>query len=148
MRTQLFAATIAVAVVCCHLPAAAEQPPSPTDTCLARAQTTADMIFCADQEYQNLDQELNRIYKALLKVTSPPQALQLKEAQRRWLAFRDAEFKAMGSVYDTMDGTIYRVIRAGHHNQVVRDRVEQLAALLEAMAGEDVGPDAAGKPRQ
>lgn len=104
------------------------------------------MIFCTGQEYRNLDEELNRVYTGLLKVMSPEQTQLLKDAQRRWLAFRDAEFKAIDGVYDTMDGTIYRVIRAGQRNQVVRDRVEQLAALLGSMLGEDVGPGAAGKP--
>jgi len=150
----LASATIAV----CLLPAVAAQPqhaltpahpqkpvPAP-DVCFERAMTTADMVVCADQEYQRLDQELNRVYAALLAEMTPAQAQLLRDAQRRWLSFRDAEFSAINGVYDAQDGTLYRVLRLGQRNQVVRHRVEQLTSLRDAISGASIGPDPKNQP--
>lgn len=127
-------------------PAHSQKPVSSSDVCFERAMTTADMVVCADQEYQRLDQELNRVYAALLAEMTPAQTQSLQDAQRRWLSFRDAEFNAINGVYDSLDGTIYRVLRLGQRNQVVRHRVEQLTSLRDAITGASIGPDPKKQP--
>jgi len=140
----LTAATFAA----CLLPVAAEQQKATntSDACFQRANTTADMLVCADKEYQQLDQDLNRVYAALLAEMTPAHAQLLRESQRRWLSFRDAEFNAIDGVYDAQDGTIHRVLRLGQRNQVVRHRVEQLTSLRDAITGASIGPDSKNKP--
>lgn len=145
---KLFIVFTAAIFATCLLPVAAEQAKATTgsDACFERANTTADMVVCADQEYQRLDQELNRVYAALLAEMTPAQAQSLRDAQRRWLSFRDAEFNAINGVYDAQDGTIYRVLRLGQRNQVVRHRVEQLTSLRDAITGASIGPDPKQQP--
>lgn len=145
---KLLTVVTAAIFATCLLPVAAElaKATNTSDACFQRANTTADMVVCADQEYQRLDQELNRVYAALLAEMTPAQAQSLRDAQRRWVAFRDAEFNAINGVYDSLDGTIYRLLRLGQRNQVVRHRVEQLTSLRDAITGASIGPNPEGHP--
>lgn len=54
------------------------------------------MINCANNAYDSWDTELNKKYRALLAKLSPADAVKLKDSQRKWLAFRDAEFAFVG----------------------------------------------------
>lgn len=97
--------------------------------CLDKAMTTAAMLECMNQEYQRLDEELNRVYADMMSRLNPDQRDALRQAQRAWLVFRDAEFRAQDALYDTLDGTMYLPLRIGHRSAIVRDRVKQLQAL-------------------
>src|SRR6266478_2114836 len=56
------------------------------------AQTQAAMNAQARAEFVKADAELNKIYEALLaKLTDAEGKEKLKQSQRAWLAFRDAE---------------------------------------------------------
>lgn len=56
------------------------------------AQTQAAMNAQARAEFVKVDAELNRTYEALLaKLPDTGSKQKLKESQRAWLAFRDAE---------------------------------------------------------
>ena len=57
-----------------------------------RAQTQAAMNAQARAEFEQADAELNKTYEALLaKLPDAESKQKLKESQRAWLAFRDAE---------------------------------------------------------
>lgn len=49
-----------------------------------------DDAFCASQAYKLADLELNVVYKRTLNSFAPPSRQKMIEAQRRWVAFRDA----------------------------------------------------------
>jgi uncharacterized protein YecT (DUF1311 family) len=74
-------------------------------------QTTMEMTNCMDGEVKKADAELNRVYQAALKKHRPENAIKLRKAQRAWIAFRDAQCEAEGSLYQ--GGTIQPVIM-GH----------------------------------
>jgi len=98
--------------------------------CLDKAMTTAAMVACMNQEYQRLDEELNRVYADLMSRLNPDQRDALRQAQRAWLVFREAEFRAQDALYDTLDGTMYLPLRVSHRSAIVRDRVNQLRSLF------------------
>jgi uncharacterized protein YecT (DUF1311 family) len=94
-RTTYFIA--AVALLAFAEPAVAD------DIDCANAQSTVEMNFCADKDYQAADKALNATYdKALKSVRSrdmekPYDAKSFEEAlrgtQRAWVAYRDADCK-------------------------------------------------------
>lgn len=67
---------------------------------------TMDMIECITAEYQRQDARLNNTYKAVMAELPPPRKKQLQNAQRAWIAYRDANC----AFYDDPDGgTLARV---------------------------------------
>jgi len=63
------------------------------DVCMSTAQSQSAMNRCAGQQFRASDTRLNNQYRELkqrLKASPDQQAL-LLTAQRRWLAYRDAE---------------------------------------------------------
>jgi uncharacterized protein YecT (DUF1311 family) len=83
---------------------------------IARAQcekkeTTVELVDCWNAEWKKADAELNRVYQAAIKKQRPPNAAKLRRAQRAWIAYRDAQCEAEGSVYE--GGTIQPMI-VGH----------------------------------
>jgi uncharacterized protein YecT (DUF1311 family) len=105
--------------------------------CMDKASSTASMSECADTSYKRWDQELNRVYGALHgKLNAPAQAA-LKESQRQWLAYRDAENKTIGAVYHMMQGTMYVPMRASDAAEIVKARVKQLRGYLSLFTPQD-----------
>ena len=78
------------------------------------------------------DKELNRIWGELMRELPAPAKDSLRAAQRKWIAFRDAEHEALALAYGAMPGTMYLVMHADAVSSLTRDRVRELDALLEA----------------
>jgi uncharacterized protein YecT (DUF1311 family) len=79
------------------------------------------------------DRELNQVWKALMsEIDDDPAKEALRAAQRKWIAFRDAEIEALGRTYGAMPGSMYLVMQADSVTTLTRDRVRQLEATLEA----------------
>jgi len=97
--------------------------------------STQGMRSCMGSATQAWDGELNRVWKALMSELTPMPKEQLRAAQRKWIAFRDAELEALASAYGAMSGTLYSVMHADAVSALTRDRVRQLDALLEAQRG-------------
>lgn len=102
--------------------------------CLGTADgsTTYGALACIDTAQTAWDRELNRVYGELRKVLSEASRLKLRDAQRQWIAFRDAEIEAIGARYGELDGTMYLVMRADAVMGLTRDRARQLDASLLA----------------
>ncbi|WP_148714227.1 lysozyme inhibitor LprI family protein [Chitinolyticbacter meiyuanensis] len=89
---------------------------------------TASMLECMDQEYRLLDSRLNAAYQTLLMHHTGPRKLQLRDAQRTWLKFRDANC----SYYADPDGgSLARVIGSDCLLTVTAARVDELEGLLQ-----------------
>jgi len=65
--------------------------------------TTYDMSVCLSKILKKTDAELNAVYKQALEVAKDPFTPQdvrnLKEAERKWIAYRDAACKAEYSLW-------------------------------------------------
>jgi len=76
----------------------------------ANAQSQAEMNRQAAKDFEKVDAELNSAYAALMaKLPDAESKQKLKESQRAWLAFRDAEaaFQADGERGGSMALLIY-----------------------------------------
>ncbi len=67
---------------------------------------TAGMIDCIGAELQRQDAKLNTAYKSLMSSVSAARQTQLRDAQRAWIKYRDAN---CAFYFDPDGGTLARV---------------------------------------
>ena len=53
-------------------------------------QTTAGMVDCSHKAFLAYDKQLNAVYKKVLASVDPESAKQIRDAQRTWVAWREA----------------------------------------------------------
>jgi len=100
--------------------------------CSAQAEdcnpTQASMNQCASKDYAAQDAELNKQYKAQMAyLTSPAQKKALQDAQKKWIAFRDADCQyQVGKRED--GGSLWPLSQAQCLTAQTKVRVEQLKA--------------------
>lgn len=93
------------------------------------AQTQAAMNAQARAEFERADAELNRTYEALLKKLPDAEGKEkLKQSQRAWLAFRDAE--AAFAADQTRGGSMAPTIRYETMTELTQQRIKQLNTRL------------------
>lgn len=98
------------------------------------------MIQCTHQDYQKADKELNDVYAKLMKSTkesftpditagaNQDPAADLKDAQKKWIAFRDANCRFAGT--EMLGGTGQPLIVNGCLASMTKDRVKELKGFL------------------
>jgi uncharacterized protein YecT (DUF1311 family) len=112
------------------------------DAAMDQAVSTPEMVEVYTQAAKKWDERLNRVYQACqARLKTPQDQAALKEAQRKWLAYRDAERQLITAVcYFTPDGspagTIAQVESNGQLVQLVRQRVLRLEDYLRILKGE------------
>jgi uncharacterized protein YecT (DUF1311 family) len=86
-------------------------------------QTTTQMNYCSQQEFQSADQKLNRIYQKLIKSLSKQQRQRLISAQQAWLKFRDrsCEYEKGQFERGTLASSTYRYCLARITQQRIAD---------------------------
>jgi len=95
-----------------------------------QAQTQAAMNAQARAEFVKVDAELNRTYEALLaKLPDAESKEKLKQSQRAWVAFRDAE--AAFAADQARGGSMAPTIRYETMTELTQQRIEQLKLHLE-----------------
>ncbi len=107
------------------------------DDCLDKAQTQVQMNACAAADLAAADKPLNRAYQEMLARLkgNDPALRQLREAQRQWLGFRDAECRF--STRSSAGGSINPMLVAQCRAELTRARVTQLQAHLRCGQGAD-----------
>jgi uncharacterized protein YecT (DUF1311 family) len=130
MRSLMAAAFLLTA----SLPALAEDEVDPIDAALTRCldtpanQDTEGMIQCFGTAYEAWDKALNEAYRDAMEGLDAAQRDRLKDSQRKWLAYRDAEDDFSASLVTPQSGSIVRVII----NQVSVDLVKARVLALRA----------------
>lgn len=61
--------------------------------CMKRDTSTLGMTMCVENERELWDQRLNKVWKNMSKTVMNPK--QWLDAQRKWIAFRDSQCKAV-----------------------------------------------------
>jgi uncharacterized protein YecT (DUF1311 family) len=99
-----------------------------------KAMSNAETRHCADREFRKHDAELNRLYKKLLQDAASlgdvgpgygvPPLEALKQSQRAWVAFRDANCHWKSTSF--YGGSGQSVIMSTCLAIATRDRVEEL----------------------
>lgn len=104
---------------------------SKVDALLANPRCTLDETSGARMAAQLWDDELNRVYRELRSKLDASDANALQDAQRRWIAWRDAEFGFTGSMYFRQPGSIFQPMSEHHKMNIVRSRAFDLQHWLE-----------------
>jgi uncharacterized protein YecT (DUF1311 family) len=122
------------------------------DQCLAQPDhgSTASQVECTNQAKQRWDDEMNQDYHRLAdRLPSQAQAL-LRDAQRRWLQYRDADQLLIDAVYQLTQGTMYAPMQAYSHLRLVRERSLVLKSYFTLLTNPKVRKDLprAGKQKE
>ncbi len=109
----------------------------------AAAQTQSEMSADACAARDVADADLNTTYRAALAATATPLARQrLRDAQRAWLRFRDAEVAALFPLASGSDprvayGSVYPMRLCGEQARLTEARTVQLREHARCAAGGD-----------
>jgi uncharacterized protein YecT (DUF1311 family) len=93
--------------------------------------TTIGTIECQQQAEAAWDAEMNKYYQLLMDSLPTWQQEQLRNAQRKWLAYRDEEFAWTNQFYLSMQGTLYKIVAASRRREIVQERALELAWYYE-----------------
>ena len=89
---------------------------------------TMNMLDCMGSETEQHDARLNQNYKAAMQALNKGQQNQLRDAQRLWIKFRDADCALLGSL---TGGSIDRINSASCFLDMTKQRADDLARLAE-----------------
>lgn len=89
---------------------------------------TMNMLDCMGSETEQQDARLNQNYKAAMQALTPAQQTQLRNAQRLWTKFRDADCALLGSL---TGGSIDRINSASCFLDMTKQRADYLGRLVE-----------------
>jgi uncharacterized protein YecT (DUF1311 family) len=138
LRAQRVAATyslvmalvIMLALMLAPTPTSAHEPnlSQTFKTCMDRTTgATFEMRNCIAQETERQDKRLNTAFQALIKSWTPKRQAQLRDAQRKWIAYRDAASAL--NIGSSGGGTIEGLQEADCHLTMTEQRAGELEAL-------------------
>lgn len=96
--------------------------------CLATSagQTTAGMADCSHQAYLAYEKQMNEQYQRVLKSADPESRDLVREAQRRWLAYRDAQKAADFGPWSADRGSMVVPNIEAMNIDAIRNRIKEL----------------------
>ncbi|GAA0544701.1 uncharacterized protein YecT (DUF1311 family) [Rhizomicrobium palustre] len=100
----------------------------------SKAQTQSEMLICADKDSRATDKALNTLYGELLRRYEPKYQVLLKDAERRWIAYRDAECRFETAA--TEDGSIHPMAYAQCITAKTKARITELTAQRDCAEGD------------
>lgn len=99
--------------------------------CLTNDSTTAGMVECSYTALEKWDAELNANYKKLMQVLSVEQKDSLKTSQRAWIDYRDKEQNFRSQLFNSIGGTMWRIVESGKQLDFTKERAIELEQYLE-----------------
>ena len=94
--------------------------------CMDKDPSTHGVLKCIDNAYKKWDDELNNYYQKLMNLLDDGAKDKLKEAERKWIEYRDLEFKNIESIYSKKEGTMYLPMQAIDKMDIIKSRALQL----------------------
>ncbi len=91
------------------------------------AVTTVYIVECLGEIYEEQDARLNTAYRAAIEPLEGDRRTQLRDAQRAWVAFRDANCM----FYRSGEGTIAAIEGNSCMVEVTRSRADELEGIRE-----------------
>ena len=89
--------------------------------------TTADAYDCFFAASKKADTELNKFYRRVQTVVDGDELVKLREAQRLWIQFRDANCSAEHELYE--GGSAGPMVKVACLEAVTRHRTEELQVM-------------------
>jgi uncharacterized protein YecT (DUF1311 family) len=112
---------------------AADDDPFKSTDC-KKATTQMDLDYCAGQDFKKVDGQLNVLYRKMMpRYGAADQAL-LKDAERKWVAWRDAE-----CAFDTnlsAGGTIHPMVETTCQTEKTNARIKELQTQIKCGDGD------------
>lgn len=101
----------------------------------AFSQSQGELNKQAAQEYKDADKKLNEIYQLILKDYAANKTFiqNLKDAQRLWIQFRDAQVKAMYPASAKSYGSVFPMCKANYLAELTHQRTDALRAWLNGL---------------
>ena len=122
------------------------------DRCLAEPNhgSTAGQVECTNQARQRWDDEMNQDYRQLEDHLSLKTQALLRDAQRRWLHYRDADELLINAVYELTQGTMFAPMQAYSRLRLVRERSLMLKSYFTVLTNPKARRDLprAGKAKE
>ncbi|MBI1203800.1 MAG: DUF1311 domain-containing protein [Rhodopseudomonas sp.] len=125
------AAALTGAAVCFCAGAALAGEPGNPGTCDG---STPEIVDCLMAQRAHWDRELTIAYQEAMKSAGPDQKVKLRDAERAWIKYRDANC----AYYLAGEGTIARINAAACFRDMTKRRAEELSSG-------GAGPDNPGK---
>jgi uncharacterized protein YecT (DUF1311 family) len=105
------------------------------DQCIDQHPTPSEQTSCLEEGLGTWDEAMNADYKKLTERL--PSKSTLVEAQRAWLAFRDAEYPLIDSIYETLPSQEYQFVHAYWRLRLTRERALLLKKYLALASSEE-----------
>ena len=103
------------------------------------AQTQAEMNAQARADFQRADADLNKTYQSVLaKLPTVESKQKLREAQRAWVASRDAE--AAHAAKEADGGSMAPTLRYETMTHITQDRIKELNNMVDHAAQSNFEP--------
>ncbi|MFO1123889.1 MAG: lysozyme inhibitor LprI family protein [Methylocystis sp.] len=92
------------------------------------------MNLCESDNFKQVDAQLNAVYAKLMKKISPVGQSKLREAQKSWISYRDAQcaFDTLG----TLDGSIHTMVAAQCLAELTENQTKRLQHQLNCEEGD------------
>jgi uncharacterized protein YecT (DUF1311 family) len=105
------------------------------DQCLAEPNhgSTAGQVECTNQARQRWDDEMNQDYRRLVDQLELKTQPLLRDSQRRWLRYRDADQLLIDAVYELTQGTMFAPMQAYSRLRLVRERSLMLKTYFNVL---------------
>lgn len=110
----------------------------------SNAETQADMNYCAGEDFDKADQQLNAVYKKAVasQAAVDKEAAEmspvyvgavkaLKKAQRAWIDYRDGHCEGVG--YEAVGGSMQPMLELGCKAQLTTARTKELQELIQGL---------------
>ena len=91
-----------------------------------RGSTTAGMTECTHTAYQAYDRQMNTLYQAVMSKTDPASRQAIRNAQRAWLAYRNAQRTADNAPWRADSGSMASPDIEGLNVEAIRARIAEL----------------------
>ncbi len=108
-----------------------------TQSDCSKKDNTLAIVDCHNQRYVVADKNLNKIYSAAMKNLTEVQKSKLRDSQRAWIKFRDADFDLVVEM-NADSGSYANVAISDFKAAFVENRVKE---LKEMFTGPGDAPD-------
>ena len=105
------------------------------------AQTQGEMNDQACNKYKKADAELNKVYRQVLSENKADVLFvsKLKNAQRAWVAYRDAQLEALYPAANPQEyGSVYPMCHCEAMTELARQRTKELQRWVDGVKEGDV----------
>ncbi len=92
---------------------------------------------CSSNVLNSANQKINSVYANYMKELNPTEKLQLKEAQRAWIQYKEKDCQFQSS--PVLKGSLYPFVHNGCLVEKTENRIKELQDMQECRSGNEPG---------